>query len=330
MPGRRPLVALVALFVVPLPACLHLSAPTPPPPEETKDAKQTAKIDPAPARAEFAVLPRLPGSVVRAAASTEPPPHQLVATTQGSTTPPPNGVAVTGGAEPGPFPPQPPSPAPEPAVLAALRASLENRPDRAIEALRALDKPNQDLVLALLPVLARGATADLNNDAVTAAVLVDQLRSASAPLEPRAALRIEKVAFCNHVDGFGRFVPRAAGTPYRPNERAQFYLEVRNLTSEPVGEGYLTHVHATVEVRDAKQRLVEQIAPDAEDARHRVPVVRFEKRLPSRSPLHDFYVFYVFSVPPAPGVYSIAFELRDPTGRRVVKTAPVEFCVAGP
>jgi hypothetical protein len=41
-------------------------------------------------------------------------------------------------------------------------------------------------------------------------------------------------------------------------------------------------------------------------------------------------VLYIFSAPPAPGVYTITVELRDAAGRRVAKTAPTQFCVAGP
>src|SRR5262249_54867481 len=162
----------------------------------------------------------------------------------------------------------------------------------------------------------------------TVAALVEQLHAAANRLEPRAALRIEKVAFCKNVDGFGRFVPWPDNQPYRPHAQAQLYLEVRNLGSQVANDGFVTHVHAAVEVRDAHGKLVEQIDP--EDYRRRIPVVRFEKRLGSSSPLHDFHVLYVFSVPPAPGVYTVTVELRDATGRRTVQTQPAQFCVAGP
>jgi hypothetical protein len=325
MPGRR---LLVALLVGSLPACLHVGAPTAPAPDDAKDAKPVAKTEPAAPRFDlFASLPRAPGAVVmRSGPAANPAPPAGPAAQQPPATQPTGHVTPAAVVEPGPVAPQPIGPALEPPLLAAVRAYVENRPDRAIELLRSLDKSNQDFVLALLPVLARGAGADLNNDPATVAALVDQLYAVAARIESRAALRIEKVAFCNDVAGFGRFVPRPPGDAYRPNERAQFYLEVRNLTSEPAGAEFLTYVHATVEVRDAHQRLVEQIDPD--DFRRRVPVVRYERRLPSRSPLHDFHILYIFSAPPAPGVYTITLELRDPTGRRSVKTAPVEFCVA--
>ena len=206
----------------------------------------------------------------------------------------------------------------------------EGRPDKAIEIIRTLNPQNQDIVLALLPILARGATADLNNDPATVAALVDQLRNAAAVrLEPRAALRIEKLAFCKDVSGFGQFVPWPDNQPYKPNARAQLYLEVRNLGTQPVGDGFVTHVYAAVEVRDAYGNLVEQIDP-APDSQRRVSVVRFEKRLGSRSPLQDFHVLYSFSVPAQPGVYTVTVELRDASGRRTVRTQPVQFCVAGP
>ena len=95
----------------------------------------------------------------------------------------PNGPPVamaTGAAEPGLFPPMLVSPPPEAPLLAAVRAYTENRPDRAIEIIRTLDKPNQDLVLALMPILARGASADLNNDPATVAALVDYLKELGA------------------------------------------------------------------------------------------------------------------------------------------------------
>jgi hypothetical protein len=328
MPVRRPLVALAALVVVPLPACLHISA-QPAPAEDPKPApKATARAaDPAttpqPPRLDFASLPRVPGT--KMPLRPQPGPGAIANVQK---PPPAPLLPATGHGEPGPFPlVAPPAAAPEPPILVAVREYCAGRSDRAIEVIRSLDKPNQDLVLALLPVLARGASADLTNDPATVAALAEQLRSATARLEPRAALQIEKVAFCSDVSGFGRFVPRAPDAPYRPHAQANLYLEVRNLGSAPTNDGFVTHVHAAVEVRDAHQRLVEQIDPD--DYRRRVPVVRFERKLPTRSPLHDFHVLYQFSVPPAPGVYTVTVELRDATGRRVAKTAPTQFCVAG-
>jgi hypothetical protein len=337
MPGRRPLVTFVALFAVPLPACLHVAGP--PQPKDNQDdkkAEQTkiaARATDGPPRVLFAELPSRPGAVVPTKIA---PGHATGATAQKPADPQPaktgDPVQPAGKApEPDPFPVhQVSQPPPEPPLVAAVRAHAEGRPDRAIEILRALDKPNQDAVLAVLPILARLGAADLNNDSVTVAALVDQLHAVAARLEPRAALRIDKVAFCNDVSGFGRFVPRPDNHPYRPNERAQLYLEVRNLGSQPTADGFVTHVHAAVEIKDAHGRLVEQIPPPPDDWRRRVPVVRFEKQLVSRTPLHDFHVLYLFPAPTTPGVYTVTVELRDATGRRTVRSQPTRFDVAGP
>lgn len=322
MPGRRPLLALVALFVVPLPACLHVSAQVEP---AAVAPDVPAKVaDAAPPNLIFATLPRVPGTSVPTKQANANPP---AVTTQ---RPPkaPEPLRLAGNAEPHLLPPmQEPVPVEAP-LLGAVRAYCEGRPEKAIEIIRTMDPQNQDLILALLPVLARGVSADLANDPATVAALVDQLHSAANRLEPRAALRVEKAAFCKDVSGFGRFVPWPANEAYKPNAQASLYLEVRNLASQPAGDGFVTAVQAAVEVRDAYGKLVEQI--DIHDYKRRVPVVKFEKSLPSRSPLHDFHVIYIFSVPAAPGVYTVTVELRDAAGRRTVKAPPVQFCVAGP
>ncbi len=339
MPGRRSLLTLAAMFALTLPACLSFNAevgPKPTPitsPEQRADLESRAKAaaKAPPSGTEFDTLPKLPkapGTVEKTNPgapvtsnhnAATPKPNPNVAPTN-----PPGGVSLVGG-PPAPFPPL--TPPPEPLLLAAVRAYVENRPEQAIEIIRKMDKNQQDFLLAMLPILARGITADLANDPATVAALLEQLRTTEARMELRAALKIEKVAFCSDVAGFGRFAARPEANPYRPNERVQLYLELRNLGNQPTGDGFLTHVHAAVEIRDANDKVVAQIDPD--DHR-RVPVVKFEKRLVTRSPLHDFHVLYIFAAPPAPGVYTVTVQLSDPTGRRTVKSQPAEFRVAGP
>lgn len=189
MPGRRPSLVLLALFVVPLPACIHISA-TPHPPDAKGETKADTKADTKPVadakarptqppaaqtpKMEFAVLPRVPGTVAPLKNTTvqkQPDPPAPAAPTKAG-----EPVRTAHNNEPGPFPfPQPFAPPPDPPLVAAVRAYAEGRPERAIEFLRALDRPNQEFVLSVLPLLARGATADLNRDAVANAVLADQL-----------------------------------------------------------------------------------------------------------------------------------------------------------
>ena len=72
-------------------------------------------------------------------------------------------------------------------------ADLDGKPERAFESISSLDRHNQEVILALLPVLTRGASANLAGDPLAAAILVDQLRVTASRLEPFAALRVETV-----------------------------------------------------------------------------------------------------------------------------------------
>lgn len=344
MPGCRLLLAFFALVALTLPACLHVDArigprpaaqperSTEPAPKAKADTAQTTSHPQAP-QMQFAVLPKAPGTVVPT--NPDAPPTVSTNTSQKPTKPdvppppaaPAPGILKADSSEPAKFPALTQFGVPEAPLLAAVRAYSEGRPDQAIEVIRKMDKSQQDFVLTVLPILARGATADLASDPATAAALTDQLRAAAARLEPLAALKIEKIAFCSDVAGFGRFVQRPIANPYRPNERVQLYFELRNLGNQYTPDGFLTHVQAVVEIRDAENKLVAQIDPEEH---RKVPTVKFEKRLVTRSPLQDFHVLYIFSAPPGPGVYTVTVQFRDATGRRTVTSQPAEFRVAGP
>ncbi len=220
---------------------------------------------------------------------------------------------------------------PESPLLSAIRAYVGGRPDQAIEFLSSLDKANQEFVLGVLPALVRGATLDMNADPGATAILAEQLQSAAARIETRAALRIEVATLCETVVEFANYQPWPKGKSYKPNDKAWLYLEVRNLVSQPTGprgETFLTHGRATVEIRDAHEKLVDQ--PSIEDPRRLTPVVQYDKKWFTRTPVHDLYILYGFPVPRTPGVYTISYKIQDPTTRRVVKTDPIEFTVAGP
>jgi hypothetical protein len=323
---RQPSLLVAAAAALFLPACISIQADGVP--VVTPDEARAKGIEQA-RKTEFAAWPSRPGEVIHPNAGNKDTVVQRVVEPKN---PPDANVQVA--AQPGQFPVGPSQPAPpvEPPLFAAVRAFADNQPDRAIEILKALDKPNQEFVLALLPILVRGATADLVSDPAALAALVEQLQIAAARLEPRAALRIENALFCRYVEGFGRYIPWPDGHPYHPYDRAQLYLEVRNLVSQPStgpkGETYLTYALVRVEVRDAHGARVK--LPDPEDGRRLVETVQYEAKRYTRGPINDFHVYYSFPVPTTPGVYTATVELRDPAGRRSVKTGPIQFLVAGP
>jgi hypothetical protein len=342
---RRPLLLFAAAAALVFPACLSfpIHTTTPATPQETRDklaADTATRAKDGPRRDKFAeLLPSRPGDTIAKSAGKNGKDAKDSVSQKASDSGEPRPPTIPTGGNvpadpPGPFPIPPiqPAPLPEPLLLQIVRAQLEGRTERALELLKGLDPANQEIVLAVLPALTRGATADLAADPTANALLADQFRTAAARLASRSALIAENVVLCRKVYGFGRYEPWPEGQPYRPNDLAQLYLEVRNLVSQPAtgprGETHVTYVRAAVEIRDAKERLVDQ--PDPDDWRRRVPVVRFEKKQFSRGPVDDFHVLYTFPVPPAPGVYTVTVELRDPAGRRSVKTAQVRFDVAGP
>ena len=242
---RRPLLVLPAAAALLLPACISVHArplPVAPPDAAAKIAEGAAKAAEQPRKSDFAVYPSRPGEAVPTK------PGAADATTAQKPNPAgPVAPGVTTAGEPGAFPlapTRPPLPA-EPPLLAAVRAYAEGKPERAYEYIAALDKPNQEFVLALLPALVRGATADLAGDPVGIALIAEQLHSAALRLEPRAALRVGVVAFCNTVDMFGRYEPRPDNQPYRPNDEAQLYVTREdNLYLVGTSEVSLASLHA--------------------------------------------------------------------------------------
>src|SRR5947207_883028 len=134
---------------------------------------------------------------------------------------------------------------PEEPLVTALRCYLNKHPADAIEALKRYDKPNQDVLIGLVP-LAAGLTERNVTDATPQdlAHLLDRINNAVTPLRPRAALDIEKICFCREIKTFGVYDPWPedhafqAGVEDRPGELVQVYVELRNFTSEVQGPFY--------------------------------------------------------------------------------------------
>jgi hypothetical protein len=323
---------LVCLALVAAPGCLHVQSTT----TRTSDPPAAAPA----AGDRFASL--RPGETVPTRPAAPPVVAEkgpsLKATPAPDADPAPPAspdriLAVVKTAEPGPFPIGAAPAVAEPPLLAAMRAYVENRPDDAIRHLEKLDRPNQDFALAVMPALARGAAMNLAApDPQEAAHLADQLTGAANKLEAKAALRIEKVAFCTKVGGYGRFDLWPDARPYRPNDPALLYVEVRNVTSTPStgpgGETYLSRAMVSLEVRDSKMNVVEIVDPA--DWRRRVTAARFVHEERTRSAVRDYYQPYRFLVPSQPGVYTVTVEVKDPIGGRSARSQPTEFRVTGP
>jgi hypothetical protein len=342
--SHRPFFLLVAgLAVGPAPACLHISGSMTPtvtsttPPAKPSDfsvlrpgevvpinpdAKAAARAKPTQPAPIPASDKRSPTTTAGARPTQQPDPEPDIPT-------PPGEVVPVTAAEPATLPKLVGPPVPEAPLLAAVRAYVENRPEEAIRHLEKLDRPNQDFALAVMPVLARGAAMNwAAPDPQEAGHLAEQLNSASAKLEAKAALRVEKVAFCKKIFGFGRYDPWPEAQPYRPSDLARLYVEVRNLGCTPASDGYLSRAVVALEVRDAKGQLVEQVDPA--DYRQRVSVARWEHTERSRSPVRDYFRPYQINIPRQAGVYTVTVEVRDPVGGRAARSQPAEFRVAGP
>src|SRR5262249_16898320 len=134
------------------------------------------------------------GKETTVAKRTDPPPETEPKTSEPKGPVSPNPLVVV--TEPGPFLVNSlPSLTPKAVIGRAVQEFVAGRPEKAIEQPQPLNKPNQDFVLEVLPILERGATANLAADPAGTAVLVDQLRAVIRRIEPLAALQVENVTF---------------------------------------------------------------------------------------------------------------------------------------
>ncbi len=318
----RNLVLVVAAGLVAVPACVFPRGerrhPTPPP-----EPTPSTSVLPPSRGSQFAELIRAPGERVAIA---DPVPMVVAR----STPPPEQGIAHVGGTAKVPSLPDPliaPPPVVlhpiDPPLVAAMRAYLENRPDEAVKHLRSLDKPNQELMLQLIPAVVRASQMDLNRATPhEIGVLAGQLEAPTATLATRGPLFIEKAVFCRWIKNFGRYEPLPDRHAFPPGALAELYLEVKNVPSEPTsspgeGEGYVTRLACTLQLRDAAGGIVEL----TDQSRRAVPALAETKRDFTRSQIRDYFLLFRFPVPGKPGEYKVVVEVRDPaTGRAVSRT----------
>jgi hypothetical protein len=216
----------------------------------------------------------------------------------------------------------------EPLVV-ALRCILDKHLPEAVKVLNQYDKPNQELLLYLLPLAVQLTQTPLTvakPEDVTA--IVEQLRSMAQPLQKRTELVINKICFCENIRGFGDYKPVPSGHPFqaptagRPGELVQVYVELSNLLVELENDVYQARLASAVAIRrHPGERPIWRHA--FQDRNH---LIR------SWSLRHDFFNNYMFYVPNLPpGAYTLSIEVVDvPTGRKAVKSLKFRVTTVAP
>lgn len=215
-------------------------------------------------------------------------------------------------------------------LLAAVRAYIENKPEAAVEYLKELDRPNQEVMLQVIPAIVRASQANFANlGPHEAGVLANQFESVAATFARRASLTIDKTAFCRNVKNFGHYDPLPAGTRFKPGEISILYVELGNVPCMPTVqngvEGYITRLNCTLQLRDTSEKVLELTGKNGQQTSE----LSENKVDFSRSPLKDYFMLFWFAAPAKPGKYVVNFKVRDPnTGREISKSEP--FFVGAP
>jgi hypothetical protein len=262
---------------------------------------------PADARPEYYSPYRAVGLVqpiARLSGSLDPPPDRVSL----EVTPVPPPTAKEAPKEP-PAKPDPPKPAKDPPILAALRLALEKHPDEARLVLEKSATPDRDLILALLRLTAgvdKGALPELPSEEVEKTL--EHLEALTEHLRKRAPLSLGKVCFCRKIENFGQYDPVKsehsfqAGCDGLPGERVQVYAEVRNFGSHPRDGYYETVLTSALEIRDAQgQPMVTMSLGTCTDRSH--------------TPRQDYFLNFQFHVPRRlpPGLYTLWVTVKDVT-----------------
>ena len=201
----------------------------------------------------------------------------------------------------------PTAPASPPLVL-ALEALMADRPGEAVQHLKGYDPKDQELLLRLLPIVAKAARGGVMTNRLTneeKVALLETLAPLTAELRVSAPLVIEDLLFCRKVTSFGKVDPLPTNQ-FRPGDQVSIYAEVRNLTDRRLPDDqYAVNLASTLEIRSADCRVVRGL-----------PVRGGLDR--SRSPRTDHFIWIHFQVPRdlEPGVYTLRVRVVDQDTRR--------------
>jgi hypothetical protein len=211
----------------------------------------------------------------------------------------------------------------DPPLLAAVRCLLNKQPADAAAWLASYDKPTQELLVGLLPLVVRLSESGWERcDARQASALLKQLDRVERPLLNRAPLKIKKMRFCPsgsfvNIDGYGRYQALPDSHCFRPGDFVRVYVELENLWDRPQGNDYSVHLASSLIIYDLNGQ------------------VGYVSRFPSdpgpdfsHSERHDFYRIYNFRFPSSlrSGLYTLYLQVTDLTTERTA-THTLDFRV---
>lgn len=203
-------------------------------------------------------------------------------------------------------------PAEDPPLVSALRCYMNRRPAEAIAWLEHYDPKAQELLLALLPLVAQLAQPQRKpQDPHEMATLVSQIDGVTASLRTRADLIIDKMFFCWRIDRFGVYRVLPEDHVFHPGDRVQMYVELQNYTNERRGKLYSIRLASTLEIHKFDGELV-----------WRQGIHDGDRPDLSQTERHDFFSNYTFTVPNIPrGLYTLRLQVKDiPTNRVATRT----------
>jgi len=204
----------------------------------------------------------------------------------------------------------------ESALLQAVRAYQQKRPEEAVEHLKSCDPASQQMLLSLMPALVRlseGKLAQMKPEEMD--VLLDQLTQAPNQLRSKASLKASNVRLCREVHNFAHVEPFAEKHVFRPGDIVYLYLELANFSC--VGDpksGFAISLMSNLELRDSADTVVWKADPKEEPDR-------------VSTPPQDYYRNFRLCVPSVPpGAYTLRVKSTDqPTGRMLEKRVEMQI-----
>ena len=207
-------------------------------------------------------------------------------------------------------------PVPDVPLVAALRSITDKQlTDRqlteALTCLKHYDPRAQELLLCLLPLVARVSEADFQRvDKQEVAAILDELDRLAAMLRPLAQLTISKMCFCSYIKNYGEYQPLQDEHGFEPGERVNLYVELENFATERRGSRFFISLATQMDILDEygkvawPYRLNDSNDPDV-----------------SRTPHRDFFITYRFSIPRdiPPGRYILKLRVKDMATQRITE-----------